>query len=40
MKHVPFAKITLQDLTDLHVKLGFYGGTNVQRCKKGWNRAQ
>ncbi len=29
-----FSKLSLHDLTDLHVKLGFYGGTNVH-CWKG-----
>ncbi len=26
-----FAKVSLHDFTDLHVKLGFYGGMNVHR---------
>ncbi len=31
-----FAKVTLHDFTDLHVKMGFYGGTKEHR----WNGAQ
>ncbi len=26
-----FAKVTLHDFTDLHVKIGFYGGTKEHR---------
>uniref|UniRef100_A0A8C2CZF1 acylaminoacyl-peptidase n=1 Tax=Cyprinus carpio TaxID=7962 RepID=A0A8C2CZF1_CYPCA len=35
-----FAKVVLHDFTDLHMKLGFYGGTKEQRWKRGWNGVQ
>ncbi len=30
-----FTKLSLHDFTDLHVKLGFYGGTKEHRWKEG-----
>ncbi len=30
-----FAKLSLHDFADLHVKLGFYGGTKEHRWKGG-----
>ncbi len=35
LKNSHFAKLSLHDFTDLHVKLGFYGGTKVHRWKGG-----
>ncbi len=34
-----FAKLTLHDFTDLHVKMGFYGGVKAHCWKGGRNGA-